>query len=329
MVHTFKGVRDEVMRLLDESSVESATTLQLIKDAINIAHQQRCTEHPWQFMLWPGVITFSTVTGTHEYPLHQEFHRPLYFLNRTTREFLQEVPMRSVPMVGVDWVNDNDYSQHFCYWGMQPVQYQPAVPTTVSIVSDNAGDTGTSYGVVVKGEDAYGAVRAEIIYPSGLTPVSGNVTFRKILGVTKAGGWAGYLSLTDNTDNTVLLRLLACEMGRQYKTIFILENPTPGAETVEYRFYRQPLFLVNDYDVVELPAPHGQLLVYDALIHISGYLTETNPQTLQIWKLKQGELEQSLYQAYATEGQTLEAVPQFVRYMGDGTLTSRWPRWGS
>lgn len=320
MIHTYKGLRDQVLRLLDESASESPTTLQLVKDLMNQAHQQRCTEYPWPFMLWPTAQTFTTVTGTHQYSLHQEFHRPLYFKNNTTKEYLIEVPFRSIAASGFDWSNDTGSMTHFCYWGTSPVQNQPTTAGVVQVVSDNALDTGTDYDIVVKGEDTSGQLRAEKLTPTGLTTVSGTITFRQILGVTKGSGWSGNMTLT--IGSTTLMTLLGCEMGRQYKTIYSMENCVTG-DVIEYRFYRQPLFLVNDYDVPELPAPHGQILVWDTLISLGGYLTDINSQTMAIWKMKQQEAQISLYQAYANEQQTLEAMPTYVRYMGDGEMEGR------
>lgn len=320
MIHTYKGLRDQVLRLLDETASESPTTLQLVKDLMNQAHQQRCTEYPWPFMLWPTAQTFTTVSGTHQYALHQEFHRPLYFKNNTTKEYLIEVPFRSIAASGFDWSNDTGSITHFCYWGTSPVQNQPTTAGVVQVVSDNALDTGTDYDIVVKGEDTNGQLRAEKLTPTGLTTVSGTITFRQILGVTKGSGWSGNMTLT--IGSTTLLTLLGCEMGRQYKTIYSMENCVTG-DVIEYRFYRQPLFLVNDYDVPELPAPHGQILVWDTLISLGGYLTDINSQTMAIWKMKQQEAQIALYQAYANEQQTLEAMPTYIRYMGDGEMEGR------
>jgi len=88
-----------VSRILDEANTpasESTTTKILIKDFLNQSHQQRGGEFPWPFMLWPQEMTFSTILDQHVYILHPEFHRPLYFLNKTTGEYLQEVPFRAI-----------------------------------------------------------------------------------------------------------------------------------------------------------------------------------------------------------------------------------------
>jgi hypothetical protein len=87
-------------------------------------------------------------------------------------------------------------------------------------------------------------------------------------------------------------------------------------EVIEYRFYRQPRILVNDYDIPLIPAPHSQILVYDTLIMMSAYLTDSGPQTLKIWEERAAQEQMALYQAYATEGQTLGASPQYIHWNG-------------
>lgn len=319
MIHTFKGLRDEVLRLLDEAG-DTSTTRDLVKDFVNQAHQQRCTEFPWWFMLWPRAETFSTVIGLHQYSLHSEFHRPLYFFNRTTKQYLIELPNRSVPPSGVRWNDDTGHATHFSFWIFQPVLEQPSSPSVITIVSDNPLDVGASYDVLIKGENAKGNIVAEKLTPTGTAPVTGSIQFRTILAITRAGGWNGVMTITAESGETLMIdELGACEMGRAYRHIWIHEiPPSTNHDTIEYRFYRQPLFLVNDYDIPDIPAPHAQLLVWDSLVMMSGYLTEANPQTLQIWKERQFEAQMSLYRAYGTEGQSMEAMPQFVRpYLND------------
>lgn len=98
---TFKDIQDRVLRVLDETSTGSPTTLALVKDFINDAHRQRCLEFPWSWMIWPTEVTFSTTSGTRLYTLHEEFGRPLYMWNRTTKCYLTESSSSaSCPLVG-------------------------------------------------------------------------------------------------------------------------------------------------------------------------------------------------------------------------------------
>ena len=120
MIHTFRQLQNEVLRVLDEAGVatsENSTTRSLSKDFINQAHQLRCTEFPWSFMLWPRNETITTVGGQHQYALHPEFHRPYYFYHTSARRYLRELPFRVTPD---HTPNDcpTGSAEHFWYWGI-------------------------------------------------------------------------------------------------------------------------------------------------------------------------------------------------------------------
>jgi hypothetical protein len=236
----------------------------------------------------------------------------LYFYNKTTKRFLTEMPLRQVsddvwaltstePMGSVD---------SFIFQGTSPVQNQPTTLAPVSVVSTSASDTGSTYQIVVKGEDENGVVFAEVLQLNGTTPVSSSASFYKILGVTKTQNFNGTITLTSGT--TTLVSLLPWEMGRQYRTIYFLENPM-GGEEIEYRFYRQPVALVNDHDIPDLPGPYMQVLVWDTLMLLAGgYLSDVSPQQIETWRNQQTSWEFSLY-SHEMEGQSLGAFPVLAK----------------
>jgi len=311
MVLSFKDLQDRVMRVLDETATNAPTSLTLVKDFLNQSHQQRCTEFPWNFMLWPKVSTFSTVIGQKTYALHEEFHRPLYFRNRTTTKYLAEIPFRAIVESAGDWNRTTSpaTSDQFMFLGHQGVSAQPAAASTVTIVSSSVSDTAVT--VIINGELATGLVVQETLTINGTTSVAGSTSFQNIIDVTKTGTWVGTLSVSLTTDAITVLSLPPAIQGKQYKTIFI-PDPVSVAEVIEYRFYRQPKPLVNDYDIPLIPAPHSGILVYDTLIKLSAYLTDTGGQTLRIWQSEAQQAQMSLYQTYANESQTLGAGATFI-----------------
>lgn len=317
MVLSFKDLQDRVMQVLDETSTNSPTTLTLVKSFLNQSHQHRCTEFPWNFMLWPKAVTFSTVSGQQVYALHEEYHRPLYFLNQTTRQYLEEIPNRMVVENAGDW-NDATSVQSvtkFMPWGMQPVAVQPTTTSAVSVISSSTSDTGSKT-VTITGELSSGFITTETLSMNGTTLVTGTTQFQEIIDVVKSTAFSGTITLALVTEGTSILSLGPTQYGKQFKTMFFPETIS-GAETIEYRFYRQPRILVNDYDLPNLPSPHEGILVYDTLISMSGYLTDTGPQTLRIWQDKQASAQMALYQAYANEAQSLGGGTSFVRWVGD------------
>ncbi len=310
MVITFSALKARVMRLLDETVTTAPTTDVLVGELLNAANAQRAGEFPWDWMLWPGEQTFATVVGQKEYTLHQEFHRPLYFWDSTAAAYLRELPQR---MLNVEDLSSSDAmvadETRFLYSGVSCVKRQP-LGSVVTVVSSSASDVTPAW-VLLKGEDSSGDVVMEQLTLVGTTPVTGSIAFERLLDVTKSDELVGTITLTDAAAN-VLLKLQPSEMGRQYRMIELIHAPTV-AHTVRYRFFRAPLLMVNDFDKPAVPGAHAQLLVWDALVMISAYLTETSSTTVAVWREKQQEAQIALYTAYANEMQTIGAVQNRLR----------------
>ncbi len=319
MIVTFKGLQTQVLRHLAEATNTNTDVLALVKDLINQAQQERLSAYPWPFLLWDTPETFTTTQDTQGYPLHQEFARSFYFYNRTTKAYLREVPARQIGPEGYRW-NEDTGAEFYTLWGKTPVKYQPTSASAITVVSSSASDSTSAYNLVIKGVDTSGVVRAEVVTPSGTTPIATSLSYTKILGITKAAEWNGTLTLTSNSGAVTNLTLHACEMGRSYQQLYLLGNP-PTGDVIEYRFYRQPLVLVNDYDIPEIPPPHTQILVWDTLCLLAGYNTDIPGQALQVWQNQQARAEANLIEAHL-EAQSLEAQ---VRYIRDIDAADRLP----
>jgi hypothetical protein len=315
MVYTYKNLRDQVLRLIDEVG-DTGTTLDIVKDLMNQAHQLRCSSRPWQFMQWDNAVTLATTAGTYTYALHQEFGRPKFFKDESTGQFLEEVANRELDdrnlAIPANEVDTGEYDTlHFYFSGTSAVLRQPAAATTITAVSTSASDTGgTTYQVVIKGELADGSVAAEVLTLTGTTPVTTTLSFQKINGVTKNQNFIGTLTVATTTDALTLVSLLPWEMGRQYQTITFIEDP--GTRTVTYRFFRQPLALVNDYDVPDLRSPYCQVLVWDTLLLLGGgYLTDISSSQLAMWQEQAAKWEFALNSLELTS-QSLGSRPSTI-----------------
>ncbi len=310
LIQTFNDLRLQVLRHLDEAG-DTGTTRALVGDFLNQAHQYRTTCEDWTFMLWDTPETFTTTSGDQLYTLHQEFHRPAYFFNRTTRKYLVEVPMRSLGQTASRWNTDSGPPDRFMFRGKTGIQAQPTSGSVVRIVSSSASDTTAAKAIIVRGVTASG-VTTESITPNGLTPVSGTTTFTKILGVQKSADWVGTMTMTTNSAAVTNLVLFPTEYGRSYQQIFLLKcNDT---NEIEYQFYRQPTPFVNTYDVPDIPPPHAQILVYDALLMMAGYQTDIMGKSISEWQERQKNMEHAMRNAFL-EGQSLDAEPRYIRVM--------------
>lgn len=313
MVYTYKNIRDQVLRLIDEAG-DTGTTVEIVKDLVNQAHQARCLSRPWQFMEWDKPVTLTTTSGVYTYPLHQEFGRPKFFKDESSGNLLEEVSNREIDdmnlAIPVNEVTTGEYDKlHFYYSGTSPVAAQPSAADTLTVVSTSASDTGSTYQVVVKGELANGSLTAEVLTLNGTTPVTTSLSFQKVNGVSKSQEFNGTMTLA-TTGGTTLLSLLPWEMGRQYQNITFLEDP--GVRTITYRFFRQPLLLRNDYDIPDIRAPYSQVLVWDTLLLLAGgYLTDVSSNAMQLWQKQADRWEFALLSA-EMGGQTLGARPSTI-----------------
>lgn len=306
-IYTYKNLQDEVLSWLDESGT-TGVTLNNVKASLQQAHLRRLAERDWNFMLWPAPITFTTSSGQRQYVLHSEYHKGLYFFNRTNKAYLIETNSRQLPATGARWNTDTGSPNRFVLWGRSPVGLQPPTSSVLSIVSSNSGDTTQT--VTLEGTDGTDlTLVSETLTAQGGSTVTGVTTFSHITGVTLSAPFAGSMLLSAGAQP--LLLLSAGELGRSYPILELLSNPTT-ASTIEYRFYRQPRELEGDYDLPNIPPPFTQILVWDALIDLAAYNTDVDMKNVQLWSRNQQKLEDAMIE-WDDAGGTLEAEPRYVR----------------
>lgn len=325
MIYTLKDLRDQCLRYVDEDG-DTGTTKTLFTNLLNQANQNRAMEFASMFLVWDVPATFDTEVGRQVYPLHEEFTRPLYFFNRTNKSYLNEVPERQLGPEGDRWNDASGSARRFCLWGRTQVKRQPTSASIITIVSSDAADTGgaDALDLMIRGETSDGSIKAEVLAPSGLTPVNSSNIYVKIMQVSKAGPWTGTMTMTSNSGAVTNLVLDYCDLGKMYQQLFLMESPT-AVETIEYRFYRNPIKMTNDYDQSDIPYPFTQLLVWDALIMFAGYNTEISSAAIMSWKEMQSRMEIAMANAFM-EGQSLEARVRFIRPFEEGDFANR-ARW--
>lgn len=99
----FEDLQQQVLVYMDDTT-NDGNLLTNVKNSLNVANAQRCTEYPWKFMLATTSTTF-TCTSASSYTLSTSVSKPLYFYNQTKREFVQIIPergLRSTDFVSTD-----------------------------------------------------------------------------------------------------------------------------------------------------------------------------------------------------------------------------------
>jgi hypothetical protein len=291
MIYTYYELQQQVLRRLDEVGQEA--TEANVKDYINNAHVRRVGQHRWSWTKTKPTVVY-TVAGEHEVVLKHNLSSLLHVKNLRTGQRVDEITEREFEKLDLLSPPAGPVVRYM-NWGTSPTARQPSTPIKVRVVSSSTSDVGSDYQFVVKGEDEDGNEVADLIIANGTIPVTGTVTFRRILGYAKLPGqWNGILTLTSEDAATTFLTLFPYEMGRQYQSLWLIERPG-DAEPIQYRGYVQPLLMVNPYDQPLIPGGNSLILVYDALLEASTYIRDINPKDVARWQRLADEFERNLY----------------------------------
>ena len=308
---TLKTLRDQVLAMLDETG-DTSTTKTNVDNALNEANQRRMGQFNWNWAVQPSAETITLVANTQYYSLHPSVDRIIYLYNRNTKTYLKAVPFRNIEPLGANLL-DATNGDKFHFMGMSPVQYQPSSSSVITIVSDNAADTGAGDAVTIRGETATG-IKTETINPNGTTSAAGSVAFTRILNVTLAAAWTGKLTMTSNSGVVTNLVLNAGELGRQYQQIFLTWVPS-GGEVLEYKFYQRPRVMSADNDIPDVPFPYSKILVFDALLDLAAYNGQMDNGRIGLWTKRIQDLETQMFMN--SDPMIVGASSRSVRVTGD------------
>lgn len=279
---TYLDLQNRVLRLVDE--VENLTTTRdLVKDAINVVHRSVCFAKNWSWIMWPREESFTTVAGQRAYALNPSLGKLRTLWDVSANDFATILPRTQWEASGVDRGSLNRSPSSFIYGSIWPVNPQPTLVGTISAVSDSTLDTVTrGSSIIITGIDDAFIERHETLVLTGTTPKYSVQPFTHIMSVSKAGTISGTVMLKDIL-HTEIYNVDADEDGRLFPTLEATENPIAG-RVFTYTFLRTPRTLVNDGDIPEVfPNDLSEILVYGALLELTGYNTELGPKEQVLW----------------------------------------------
>jgi hypothetical protein len=232
---------------------------------------------------------------------------------------LVEVPVRTLEEVEPT-TTIRSSPQRYGLWARTPVAAQPSAASVIALVSSSVSDTAVT--VTIRGVTTTGVV-SETKTLTGTTPLSTTASFSKILNVTLSTAAVGTVTLTSNSAAVTNLVLAAGEYGRSYQQLYLLDVPD-SADVISYKFYRLPTPLVADNDLPDIPPPHADILVFDALLLMAGYIPDISKASLGVWSEMRDKLERSM--AYdLLDGRSVAAQPRYIRRVGDLDDVAYWP----
>lgn len=309
-MRTFKQLQDAVLQWMADGG-DTGLLRTLVKDGLNRTHQNLLNDDRYDFMLWPRNETLSVVANQKVYALHPQFQHPLYFYNPDTNIYLEEIPPKGLMESQADWDDgETDEVDRFMLTGVSKVQAQPATAGTV-LVTSTGGQSSPTQSVIISGVANGVFVEETLSSGTNWSTLTSTNSYEVITDITKVGtGWQWPLTITVGA--TTIVTLPASAFGQQYRMFELVETPTT-AQTVLYRFYREPRQLVNDNDIPDLPGQFDDILVYQTLLAMVGY-TRATPDEQQLWQAQIRRLTDVLQMTYRSS-RTMGGRPTYTRYI--------------
>lgn len=305
MAKTFKQLQDEVLQWMADEN-DAGLMRNLVKQAIDKCQRKILTSEQLDFMLSP-LMTLTVGTSGKVYPLPENFLSMLYVKDATSGGYLEEIPGKSVIEAEEGLASPGDLSR-FMITSVDNVKQQPTTAGVV-VVTTTGGSEATANGIIVQGLDANGVWREEALTGTSWTTLTGSTVFAQITNVIKTGAtWTRTITVT--VGSVTVLVLSASEWTKQYQQLELLNTPTSSV-TLQYRYFVKPVDLVYDYQPPQVPDAFRDLLVYDALLLLPGFIRSTTEE-LQSFERQRAELYTQLKQNYQ-QAKSLGARARRVR----------------
>jgi hypothetical protein len=199
--------------------------------------------------------SFSTVAGTSDYILPDDFNKDILVIDTTNNLGLKRIDDQGMLRNSysyIDLVTPVDvvtpsYMQWYCIFD-RPVNIQPTSASVVSFVSDSASDTACT--IHVRGLDASGRNIYEEKSLNGTSSVSTSSTFSKILGLSKSNASLGTVTFTIGA--TTVAKLAPESVESRSKVIRFIATPTMTVNIrIDYIQKELPLNSAYDYPIID------------------------------------------------------------------------------
>jgi hypothetical protein len=294
---TFIELCRSVLRYFDlANEATDSIDFELVKDAVNRAHQARCVENKWKFMFSP-VKTLAVVPGQQSYVLPVSDLNKLHYLYSTGNKiFCNAVEDQSLQNedLGVR-LNDNADQARFYELNKDASMKSPLWVTAGDAPAEfriyNAADAGKGW--YIEGLDADGIFVAETVLGLMTGPVALKNDYDQVTYIAKTDEFVGESEINLAGDGDTLLNLGATEHPKKYPVLTFKQIPQKG-DTMLYRYFKQPRTLTRDGDSPNIPFPHSGIIVYDALLDMATY-SELDSESVNIWRDKQTQFLGNLY----------------------------------
>lgn len=188
--------------------------------------------------------TFSTVSGTEDYVLPQDFNKEISVVDKTNGIFLTRMDSQLNTIKNPSTLDTSGSVGSYIIMD-KTVRNQPTSASVITFVSDSASDTSQS--MYLKGYDANGYEDYETVTITGTTPVATSKTFIRVSQVAKSASTAGVITVTANSA-AITVAILSREMITHKIKVMRLVSIPNTVMTIETQYIQKPLPMSQDYD---------------------------------------------------------------------------------
>lgn len=188
--------------------------------------------------------SFTTVAGTEDYVLPQDFMKEISVRDATNKANLMRVDLQS-SIASNPYSTDEQGSVRQYVIMDKTVRSQPSSASILTFVSSSTSDT--SQTIYVKGFDANGYEDYESVTINGTSSVVTTKSFSRILLVAKSALTAGTITVTANSGATTVAIMSRAMLEHRIKVMRLSSIPNV-AISIEINYIANMLPMVSDYD---------------------------------------------------------------------------------
>lgn len=239
MNRTFTTIKSNVGSNIQDTSTSTAT---VIGRYINDTYFDLLRRT--NFNLVDDDYSFSTVSGTQDYVLPDNFKKELYVHDATNLRELAPVSLQDLAERYTSTLTTSDAPERYVIL-YKPVQKQPSSSSTLSIVSSSASDTTQT--LFVRGISSSVEITESITLTGTSTATSSN-SFTEIISISKSAATAGKVTITSNAA-AVTVAVIAPEVTDYRVSVIRFHQIPAGIYTIKMPYIINPSPLNNDYDM--------------------------------------------------------------------------------
>jgi len=225
----------------------SASFATIIKTFINKRYFQVLRTINWQNINYD--YTFTTVSGTQNYVLPDDFGKEISARDTTTGVELARVDYQNLVTAYPDEITDTGSVARYVIYE-DVAQEQPTSASVLAIVSSSASDTTQT--ILIRGITG-GVETSETVTLTGVTPVNTTNSYTRIKGESKSAVTTGYITITSNSGTVTQAVMPPKVTEARYRLVKLHYVPTSAVViSLPYIIKPLPMTETNDYPILDI-----------------------------------------------------------------------------